>query len=413
MMKALQQISWQDLQAATGIEPEAFARAAKAAAGARRVVIVAGQLLLRSEQGYSGCLTLFDLLLLTGKLDEPGCGFAPLAEENNDQGAVEMGTVTELLPGAQPITSGTERERIAKQWKSDLPTDKGASLIEMLERARAGSLKAMFIVGENPVGSLPAAIHAEASLRNLDLLVCQELFLTETAALAHVVLPAASSLEKHGTFTNTEGHVQAVRPSIEPVGDSRPDWEIFSALSILLNSPMEYAESKEILKEIRSLIPGYSSLGPTPLPPKVDGSAVDRYLTDGYQRDLATRYHPIPRASRPDGTVRLELTQSLFHSGKLSTRSKGLLQVEGSGRLRISPSDAARFALSDGDRVRLSSTSGEMTTEVKIMERVPQGTAWFPSHFGQAAVQLFECAIDPITHVPSFRTATVSMMKVA
>jgi len=409
----LQQISWQDLQAATGIEPDAFVRAATTAAGARRVVILAGQLLLRSDHGYSGCLTLLDLLLLTGKLDEPGCGFAPLAEENNDQGAVEMGTVTEFLPGARPVANATERERIATQWKSELPTDRGTTLIEMLERAKAGSLKAMFIVGENPIGSLPATIHAEASLRRLDLLVCQELFLTETAALAHVVLPAASSLEKHGTFTNTEGHVQAVRPSIEPVGESRPDWEIFSALSILLNSPMEYAESKEILKEIRSLIPGYGSLGPAPLPPKVDRSAVDRYLTDGYQRDLATRYRPIPRASRPDGTVRLELTQSLFHSGKLSTRSKGLLQIEGSGRLRINPLDAARFALSDGDRVRLSSTSGEMTTEVKIMERVPQGTAWFPYHFGQAAVQLFECTIDPITHVPSFRTATVSMMKVA
>lgn len=410
---ALQQTSWQDLQAATGIEPDAFVRAAKVAAGARRVVILAGQLLLRSEHGYGGCLTLLDLLLLLGKLDGPGCGFAPLAEENNDQGAVEMGTVTECLPGARPIADAMDREKIAKQWKADLPSDRGASLIEMLERANAGSLKAMFIVGENPVGSLPATIRAEQSLRNLDLLVCQELFLTETAALAHVVLPAASSLEKHGTFTNTEGHVQAVRPAIEPIGESRPDWEVFSALSILLDSPMEYAESKEILKEIRSLIPGYSSLGPAPLPPKVDRSAVDRYLAAGYQRDLATRYQPIPRASRPDGTVRLELAQSLFHSGKLSTRSKGLLQVEGSGRLRISPLDAARFALSDGDRVRLSSTSGEMTTEVKIMERVPQGTAWFPSHFGQAAVQLFECAIDPITHAPSFRTATVSMMKVA
>jgi formate dehydrogenase alpha subunit len=358
-------------------------------------------------------VALLDLLLLTGKLDQPGCGFAPLAEENNDQGAVEMGTVAEFLPGARPVASDADRERIAKQWKGELPTDRGASLIEMLDQAKAGSLKAMFIVGENPVGSLPAAIHAEEALRKLDLLVCQELFLTETAALAHVVLPAASSLEKHGTFTNTEGHVQAVRPSIEPVGESRPDWEIFSALSILLNSPMEYAESKEILKEIRSLIPGYGSLGPTPVPPKVDGSAMDRYLTDGYQRDLAARYRPTPRTSRPDGTVRLELAQSLFHSGKLSTRAKGLLQVEGSGRLRINPLDAARFALSDGDRVRLSSPSGEMTTEVKIVERVPQGTAWFPSHFAQDAVRLFECAVDPITHAPSFRTATVSMMKVA
>lgn len=413
MTRALQQTSWQDLQAATGFEPESFVRAAETAAGAHRIVILAGQPLLRSEHGYGACVSLLDLLLLLGKLDQPGCGFAPLAEENNDQGAVEMGTVAEFLPGARALASGTDRERIATQWKSALPTDRGASLIEMLDRANTGSIKAMFIVGENPVASLPASIHAEASLRKLDLLVCQELFMTETAALAHVVLPAASSMEKHGTFTNTEGHVQAVRPSIEPVGESRPDWEVFSALSILLDSPMEYTESKEILKEIRSLIPGYGSLGPTPLPPKVDRSAMERYLSAGYQRDLATRYRPIPRTVRPDGTVRLDLAQSLFHSGKLSTRSKGLLQIEGSGRLRISPLDAARFALSDGDRVRLSSTSGEMTTEVKIMVRVPQGTAWFPYHFGQAAVRLFECAVDPTTHVPSFRTATVSIMKVA
>ena len=125
-------------------------------------------------------------------------------------------------------------------------------------------MKALFIVGENPVASLPSQLRAEDALRSLDLLVSQELFLTETAALAHVVLPVASSMEKSGTFTNTEGHVQAVRPAIEPPGESRPDWEVFSALSMLLGSPWEYADSKDILKEIRSLIPGYGSLGPAP-----------------------------------------------------------------------------------------------------------------------------------------------------
>ncbi len=413
MTKAVHAFSWQDLHAATGVEPDPFVKAAKAFATGRRVIVLTGQLLLRSERGYSGSLTLLDLLILTGKLDQPGCGFAPLAEENNDQGAVEMGAVPEFLPGACSITSSADRDRIMTQWKGDLPLTVGASLVEMLDRAKTGSLKAMIIVGENPVGSLPAPVRAEESLRKLDLLVSQELFLTETASLAHVVLPAVSSMEKSGTFTNTEGHVQAVRPSVEPIGESRPDWEVFSALSILLDSPMEYAESKEILKEIRSLIPGYGSLGPAPLPPKVDRRAMDRYLAEGYQSDLATRYRFVAPKSRPDGTVRLELVQSLFHSGKLSTRSKGLLQVEGSGWLRINPHDAARFALVDGDRVRLSSTSGEMTTEVKVMERVPPGTAWFPDHFGQAAVGLFECAIDPVTRVPSFRTATVSMMKVA
>jgi formate dehydrogenase alpha subunit len=410
---ALHEISWQDLQAATGIDTASLTDAAKVLAGGRRVVVLAGQVLLRSEHGYSGSLNLLDLLLLTGKLDQPGCGFAPLAEENNDQGAVEMGAVAEFLPGLCDITSRAERDRIVTLWKAELPPNSGASLGEMLDRARAGSLKAMFIVGENPVGSLPTQVRAEESLRKLDLLVCQELFLTETAALAHVVLPVASSMEKSGTFTNTEGHVQAVRPSIEPVGESRPDWEIFSALSTLLGSPLEYAGSKEILKEIRSLIPGYGSLGPAPVLPSVDRTAVDRYLTDGYQYDLTARYRVDAPTSLPDGTVQLELVQSLFHSGKLSTRSKGLLQVEDGGVLRINPLDAARFALVDGDRVRLSNARGELTTKVKVVGRVPHGLAWFPDHFSQTAMHLFNCVIDPITRVPSFRTTSVSMMKVA
>ncbi len=410
---ALQGISWQNLRATTGMEPEAFVQAAKVLASGRRVIVLAGQLLLRSEHGYSGALNLLDLLLLTGKLDQPGCGFAPLAEENNDQGAVEMGAMAEFLPGVCSVTNHPDHDRFVKQWNADVPAGIGASLVEMLDLANTGSLKAMFIVGENPIGSLPASLRAEEALCKLDLLVCQELFLTETAALAHVVLPAASSIEKSGTFTNTEGYVQTVRPSIDPLGESRPDWEVFSALSILLGSPMEYAESKEILKEIRSFIPGYGSLGPTPLPQKVDSATIARYLTDGYQRDMAARYRFVGPKSHPDGTVRLDLVQSLFHSGKFSTRSKGLLQIEDRGRLRINPVDAARFALVDGDRVRLSSTSGEMTTEVTLVERVPQGTAWFPDHFGQTAVRLFDCAIDPITHAPSLRTATVSMMRVA
>jgi formate dehydrogenase alpha subunit len=413
LMEALSRISWQDVQAVTGRDAAAFADAAKALAGGRRVVVLAGQGLLRSVGGYGGSLNLLDLLLLLGKLDQPGCGFAPLAEENNDQGAVEMGAVAEFLPGPCDIASRTDRDRIVSLWSSEPPPNDGASLVEMLDRAGAGILKALFIVGENPVASLPAHVRAEESLRKLDLLVCQELFLTETAALAHVVLPIASSMEKAGTFTNTEGHVQAVRPAIEPVGESRPDWEVFVALSFLMGTPLEYAESRDILKEIRSLIPGYGSLGPAPIPPRVDRTAVDRYLTDGYRHDLASRYKLDAQEVRPDGTVQLELVQSLFHSGKLSTRSKGLMQVEGDGVLKINPHDAARFTLKDGDRVRLSNTRGEMTTTVKVLGRIPQGWAWFPDHFGQTAMRLFDCAIDPVTRTPSMRTTSVSVMKVA
>ncbi|MGA6827889.1 NADH-quinone oxidoreductase subunit NuoG [Nitrospira sp. NS4] len=409
----LQSLAWPDIQAATGMDMEAYISAAKALAGGKRVVAVAGQGLLRGEQGYAGAMNLFDLLLLIGKLDQPGCGFAPLAEENNDQGAIEMGAVAEFLPGPSEITDRTGRDRVANLWKEEPPQNRGSSLVDMLDRAGAGILKAMFIVGENPITSLPTTMRVRESLAQLDLLVCQELFLTETAALAHVVLPVCSSLEKDGTFTNAEGHVQAVRKTVEPAGESCPDWEIFSALSGLMGTPLEYGESREILKEIRSLIPGYGSLGPAPVPQRVERAAIDRYLAQGFEQDLAARYHVTAAAPRPDGTVQIHLAQSLFHSGKLSTRAKGLLQIEGRGYLRINPQDAARFSLVDGNRVCLSNARGEVTTDVKVLDRVPEGQAWFPDHFAQDIIALFDCAIDPDTKAPSIRATSVSMVKVS
>jgi formate dehydrogenase alpha subunit len=409
--QAVQQLAWDDLALSTGVQRESFVQMAASLVRGRRVVALAGQLLLRSQGGYGTCLNLLDLLLLTGKLTAQGCGFAPLAEENNDQGAVEMGAVAALLPGALDLTDQDARAQMTRAWKEELPLVAGATLIEMIDRAQAGTIKSLFVIGENPVGSLPPQTGVKEALGKLDLLVCQELFLSETAALAHVVLPAASAMEKAGTFTNTEGHVQAVRPAIDPIGDSRPDWEILSALSVFMGAPLEYGEAKEILKEIRAVIPGYGSLGPSPIPPAVVPAAVDRYVHEGYRRDLATRYTLPARAVCPDGTVRLGLVQSLFHSGKLSTHSKGLVQIEPSGFLQMNPLDAVRCAIGTGDRVRLSNSRGEFTTTAKVFDRVPEGLAWLPDHFAQEAMRLFDCVVDPDTKVPSCREAVVSVMK--
>ena len=171
-----------------------------------------------------------------------------------------MGAVAELLPGALELASPEIRGQMGRAWNADIPATAGATLMEMIDQARSGSLKGMIVIGENPVSSLPAHVHTKEALQSLELLVCQELFLTETAALAHVVLPAAAPLEKAGTFTNQEGHVQPVRPTIEPAGN-RPDWEILSALSVLLGTPLDYGDPKELLKEIRSIIPdtGFSA----------------------------------------------------------------------------------------------------------------------------------------------------------
>jgi formate dehydrogenase alpha subunit len=298
-------------------------------------------------------------------------------------------------------------------WREELPRTPGASLTEMLTSADKGSLKALFIVGENPVGTLPAAAQAKEALAKLELLVCQELFLTETAAMAHVVLPACSYMEKDGTFTNSEGHVQAVRQAINPVGDSRPDWEMFSAISVLMGSPLEYGDAREILKEIRSVIPGYGLLGPTPTSPKVDQTALGRYLAEGFATDMATRYALTPTPPTADGQLTLMLVQTLFHSGKLSTRSKGLLQLQEEGFLSINPSDAAKLGLTDGEQVKVSNARGAFTTTVKIRERVPAGLLWFPEHFDGEAKNLADWAIDPQTQIPYFKLARVSVAKVS
>ena len=409
----LQASSWEALESATGQTRSQWTETAQTLAAAKRLVILVGNGVLRQPGGQGTTTNLLDLLILLGKLDQPGCGLGPLAEENNDQGAVEMGAVAEFFPGPAPLNDQVVRERIAAVWREELPRTPGASLTNMLAAANKSTIKMLFVVGENPVGTLPAAAQAKEALAKLELLVCQELFLTETAAMAHVVLPACSYMEKNGTFTNSEGHVQAVRQAIDPVGDSRPDWEMFSALSVLMGSPLEYGDAREILKEIRSVIPGYGLLGPTPTPPKVDHTTLTRYLTEGFAADVTARYALTPPSRRGDNQFTLMFVQTLFHSGKLSTRSKGLLQLQQEGFLSINPEDATRLGLTDGGQVRISNARGTVTTTVKVRERVPVGVLWFPEHFDGEAKQLADWTIDPQTQIPYFKLAHVSLAKVS
>ncbi|MBA5871668.1 MAG: NADH-quinone oxidoreductase subunit NuoG [Nitrospira sp. CR2.1] len=410
---ALQGISWDTLETATSQTRAQWTETAQLLAKAKRLVVLVGNGVLRQPAADATTTNLLDLLILLGKLDQPGCGLGPLAEENNDQGAVEMGAVAEFIPGPMPLTDQPARDRITSVWREELPRTPGASLTEMLAAADKGEIKGLFVIGENPVGTLPAAARAKEALAKLDLLVCQELFLTETAAMAHVVLPACSYMEKDGTFTNSEGHVQAVRQAINPIGDSRQDWEMVSAISVLMGAPLEYGDAREILKEIRNVIPGYGLLGPTPTPPKVDQSIVTRYLHEGSATDISARY-AVHQAVKPaDAPFTLVFTQTLFHSGKLSTRSKGLLELQKDGVLSINPSDAATLGLTDGATVRVSNTGGAITTTVTLRERVPAGVLWFPEHFDGEAKELVEWTIDPRTQIPYFKRAHVSLAKVS
>src|SRR5438128_1555264 len=295
----------------------------KTFAGARRGVILIGQDLLQAAGGYEVTVGLLDFLLLIGKLTQPGWGLAPLTEENNEQGAVEMGAMAEYLPGPTDITDAAARSLLAGVWK------------------------------EEP----PASLEVSEALEKLELLVVQELFVTETARLADVVLPACSYAEKNGTFTNSEGSVQKVRQGLDPLGDSRPDWETLSSLSVLMGYPLEYGDAKEILKEIRAAIPGYRILGATPEPARVDSRVVERYVSREFADDLATRYRATPSPKSNGHAWHLRVGQTLFHSGAMSTKAKGLLEIQKEGKLIMNPADAKRLGLAEGDRLALRSTA--------------------------------------------------------
>ena len=404
-------LSWQAIRDRSGLPQTDFEAAARTYTEAERAVTLVGREVLRSLGGEGMVTNLLDLQLLTGHLRNQGSGLGCLAEANNEQGAVEMGVVAGYVPGPADLHDEASREALAQGWGQALPTGASSTLPEMLSRARVGSIKSLFIVGENPVESLPGDAGVTEALEALEFLVCQELFLTETAKRAHVVFPACSAMEKDGTFTNTEGHVQSVRQSIDPLGESRPDWEMFSALSVLMGHPIEYGEVKEIFKELRGVIPGYGLLGPASTPPKVDADAVAYYVTTGFKEDIDRRYAIDPPSSAPPGSMTLRLVQSLFHSGKYSTRAKGLMEIEGEGRLQINSREAQRLGIEEGATVRISNDCGRATVSVKLNDRVPDAVAWFPEHFDQSVRSLFSLTVDPHNQVPVWKTTHVTITK--
>jgi NADH-quinone oxidoreductase chain G len=393
-----------------GIDVETLRAIAKSVAGAKRAVIIVGQDLLQAPGAYHAMVNLFDLLLLLGKLGEPGWGLAPLTEENNEQGAIEMGATAEYLPGPAALDDAATRGRMAAVWKESVPTAKGLRLLDMIEGARTGRIKAMYMVGENPVRSLPPTAKTVEALKNLELLVVQDLFLSETAELADIVLPACSYAEKAGTFTNSEGFVQKVRRGADPIGDSRPDWEILSAVSVMMGYPLEYTNTQEILKEIRQIIPEYNILGTSPEPAKIDTQAMERYLAAGFATDVADRYAvTTPRAERYPW--RLRVGQVLFHSGKMSRMAKGLIDLQNDGRLYMNPADAERIGVLSGDTVRITAESGEATVPVQLAGRFPEGMVYFPESFREPLASVLAVTSDPVTGVPYHKLQPVAVSK--
>jgi len=406
----------------TGVPAEKIVEAARIYARASAASIVYSMGITQHTTGTDNVLALANLAMLTGNVGKPGAGVNALRGQNNVQGCCDVGGLPTDLPGYQKVADEAVREKFSKAWGAPLSGRPGLTVVEMLQAAAEGKLRALYVMGENPMLSDPDLHHVEEGLRKLDLLVVQDIFLTETARLAHVVLPAAAFAEKDGTFTSTERRVQRVRKGLEPLGQARQDWEIITDLSRRMGYPMAYASPAAIMEEIASLSPIYG------------GMTHERLERGGLQWPCPTREHPgtpilhvgkfsrgkakfhpvefIPPKELPDGEYPLLLSTGRilqhFHTGSMSRRSGVLADLVSVGAIEIHPDDAVRLGVRDTQPVRVTSRRGQIEIAARVTDRVAPGTVFLAFHYAEApANRLTIAALDPVAKIPEFKVCAV------
>ena len=410
----------------TGIPGEEVRRAARLFAGANLASIVYGDGITQHVTGTDSVIALANLAMLTGNIGIRGGIFA-LQRDCNGQGACDMGALPNLLPGYQPVEDKQSRKKFADRWGTELPTDTGLSAIEMIDHAREGKIKGMYIVGENPLLSFPNQALIKESLESLDFLVVHDMFLTETAKMANVVLPAASFAEKEGTFTNFEGRVQRVRKVIEPLGDSLPDWEIILRLSNIMGCPMPYSSLQQIMDEIQELVPLYQVMDYTDSEMKGTFRAeLDRdplrnrrlykgQFPSGFGRFSPVQYEPRRKVSEDGYNLTLLAGSILFHSGtgSRSSRSPRLSEFSPEAFVELGEYDAKQVGINHGDQVRVISPAGEVTAVAKITDALPEGVLFMPICFPRTPVnQLFDIVLDPRAKTPALKACAVRLKRI-
>lgn len=378
--------------------------------------------------GTDNVKSVANIAMITGNIGRPGTGVNPLRGQNNVQGACDVGALPNVYSSYQAVSDPEIRKKKASQWGVDsLPDTPGLTLTEMIPAALEGRIHGMYIMGENPVISDPNASHVEEALKKVDFLVVQDIFLTETARLATVVLPGASWAEKDGTFTNTERRVQRVRKAIDPVGYSWPDWKITAELARLMGAEMDFSSAEDVFNQIRRETPIYAGMtydridqeGGLHWPcPSLDhpGTPILHVGTFSRGKGLLTPIKYIPPAEATDSEYPLVLTTGRilyhFHTGTMSRRSPSLNTLAPEANLEINPADAVKIGIKNGEMVALSSRRGGITIRAGITERVPQGVVFGSFHYSESPInRITNDALDPIAKIPEFKVCAVKVEK--
>lgn len=423
--KTLEEYAPDSVEKITGIPKEDIIKAARIYGASRKAGIFYTMGITQHSCGTDNVSAVANLATLTGNVGRECTGVNPLRGQNNVQGASDAACLPDVYPGYQKVEAPETQAKFEKAWGVKLSNRPGLTTTEMINAAAGGELKALYIMGENPLITDPNMHHTIQALERLELLVVQDIFLTETAQYADVILPAACSFEKDGTFTNTERKVQRVRRAVKPPGDARDDLSIIMDISRRLGYPMEYASPEKVLEEFGTLWPPLSGITyqriakqgiPWPCPSQ-DHPGTPYLYKDGFPKGKV-RFVPVPYAQASevaDAEYPFVLTtgRNLFqyHSGSMTRRVAPIEEHAGTSYVEINPRDAKRLSITNGDTVKVKSRRGEIDVRARVTRKVPEGTVFVPMHYYEAAANMLtNDALDPKVKIPEFKVCAVKIL---
>lgn len=411
----------------TGVAAEDIRRAARLYAQVESAAIFYTMGITQHSSGTNNVLAVANLAMVSGNVGKRSAGVNPLRGQNNVQGACDMGALPNVVTGYQRLDNRDTQSKFKKDWGVKLPVDPGLTVTEIIDGILDGGIKVLYVMGENPALSDANLSHVMEALAKVDFLVVQDIFLTETAALADVVLPAAAFAEKWGTFTNTERRVQLVRQAVNPPGEARADWVILHELASRLGLKWNYGGPEEIFQEITRLTPSYAGIsykrleeeGGLQWPCPEAGHPGTPYLHVKQFSSGKGYFTPVeyqPPAEEPDAEYPLLLTtgRNLFHyhTGTMTRRSSAIGLFKPEEMAQISKEDAKKLGVGDGDLVKISSRRGEVKVKVQVTEIVPPGVVFMTFHFHEAAVNLLtNNKVDPVAKIPEYKVCAVKLEK--
>lgn len=433
-VESLEEFTPEWAEEVSGVPAESIRQAARMYAKAERAAIYWGMGISQSTHGTDNTLTLANLALMCGHVGKAGTGLNPLRGQNNVQGCSDSGGLPNVFTAYQPVDEPAVKEKFERAWGRELNPRPGLTATEMVDGALAGTVRAMYIMGENPMMSEPNLEHARHALEQLEFLVCQDIFINETGEMADVILPATSFAEKDGTFTNSDRRVQRCRQAVEPVGDSRADWDIIcdlgrrveERLGVKLSTGFDYGHPEEIWEEMREVTPEFYGItyeridreGGVHWPcPELDHPGTPFLFAEDFPRGKgkfwAVDYGTDSEQPDEEYPYNLSTGRVLYHwHGSTMTGRSAIEEAFPEAICEIHPDDAADIGLETGDWVAVSSRRGSIKLRALVTGRSPQGTIFIPFHFAEAAANALTLdRIDERAKIPDYKNTAVQIEK--